>query len=530
MTNLPALALVQDAFPVGAIEQNAERIIELGQSAESNAVVLFPELALSGYPPEDLLLRSSLQARVEQALARICNAQLSQTLVFGLPWREGDELFNCMVVVRDGEVKCWYRKRHLPNYQVFDEQRYFDAGDDALVFDHDGQKVGLLICEDCWVDDRLSELKQLGADIVLVANASPWHIDRHEQRKLWLQQQAKQHEIEIAYVNMFGGQDELVFDGSSLWVNAQGDLIAQGKYCQADFICANQFSDWPSELPATVWPVLVTGLRDYVNRNGFPGVLLGLSGGIDSGLSLAIAVDALGPERVEAVMMPFRYTSQMSITDAAEQADILGVGYRVLSVEPGFDAVMGTLAPEFEGHPVDLTEQNVQARLRGLLLMSLSNKLGHMVLTTGNKSEMAVGYATLYGDMCGGYNALKDCSKTLVWQLSRWRNEQGDGVRIPWRVIERPPSAELAPGQKDEDSLPAYEVLDAIIHHYIECDRSADEIVALGFETEDVLQVVKLIDRNEYKRRQAPEGVRVTPRAFGKDRRYPITHGWKPGI
>ncbi|WP_119393404.1 NAD+ synthase [Salinibius halmophilus] len=530
MTTLPALALVQDAFPVGAIEQNAERIIAKAQQAEPNTLVLFPELTLTGYPPEDLLLRSSLQARVEQALASICAAKLPQTLVFGLPWREEGNLYNCLVVVKDGDILHWYRKRHLPNYQVFDEQRYFTAGDAPLVIDHNGQKLGLLICEDCWVEERVSELTELGAEHILVANASPWHLERHEQRLAWVKQLASQFNVAIAYVNLFGGQDELVFDGSSIWVDAQGEVIALGSYCDADVVIPGKVAAWPSERPATVWPVLVTGLRDYVNRNGFPGVVLGLSGGIDSGLSLAIAVDALGAERVEAVMMPFRYTSEMSIADAAEQANILGVGYRVLSVEPGFDAVMETLAPEFVGQPVDVTEQNVQSRLRGLLLMSLSNKLGHMVLTTGNKSEMAVGYATLYGDMCGGYNALKDCSKTLVWELSRWRNEQGDGVRIPWRVIERPPSAELAPGQKDEDSLPPYDILDAIIHHYVECDVSAEDIIKLGFEREDVLHVVKLIDRNEYKRRQAPEGVRITPRGFGKDRRYPITQGWQPGI
>lgn len=526
MTTMPALALVQDSFPVGAIEDNAQRVIEHATRLSDASIILFPELTLTGYPPEDLLLRPSLMARIESAVAKICQANLDQTLIVGTPWYQNGALYNALLVIEQGQVTHRYDKRHLPNYQVFDEQRYFTAGSEPLVISHRGERYGLLICEDCWREERLAELVTLSVDTVLVANASPWHIERHEQRQAYLQKLARQYQVSIAYCNLYGGQDELVFDGASMIIDASGEVSAQAPFCQASHLRFDELAQWPDSECASIWPVLVTGLRDYVNRNGFPGVILGLSGGIDSALSLAIAVDALGAERVQAVMMPFRYTSDISLSDAAEQAKALGVHYRVLPVVDSYDAVMNTLADDFAGQPVDLTEQNLQARLRGVLLMSLSNKFGHMVLTTGNKSELAVGYATLYGDMCGGYNALKDCSKTRVWALARWRNEQGDGERVPARVIERPPSAELAPDQKDEDSLPPYEVLDAIIHYYVECDESAQQIVARGFAQADVLQVLRLIDRNEYKRRQSPEGVRITPKAFGKDRRYPITQGW----
>ncbi|MCH8550511.1 MAG: NAD+ synthase [Natronospirillum sp.] len=544
MTDSLRIQLVQDDFPVGDIPGNAQRIIERGRQAieEQARVVVFPELTLTGYPPEDLLLRPSLQPRIDQALDEIRQAALPTALVIGLPWHVDGHLYNALFVIDHGAIVARYLKRRLPNYQVFDEHRYFACGSEPVVWECEGIRLGLSICEDIWFDDVPEDLKSAGADLILTLNASPFHVDRASQRRAFLMRQARAHQIGILYVNAHSAQDELVFDGGSIVVDANGQLRAalpeletatlkievsrdaegtariMGDYSVAELLSAE----------ASVYEALKQGLASYVNRNGFPGVVLGLSGGIDSALSLAIAVDALGADRVKAVMMPFRYTSSISQEDARAEAELLGVDYHVLPIEQLYDTGMAELAPVFGDRPADVTEQNLQSRLRGVLLMALSNKLGHMVLTTGNKSELAVGYATLYGDMCGGYNALKDVPKLLVFRLARYRNSLSPA--IPERVITRPPSAELAPDQKDEDSLPAYDILDPIIERYVEHDESAEAIVAAGFDREAVYQVVRLIDRNEYKRRQAPEGVRITPRGFGRDRRYPITHAWKPGL
>ncbi|TGG91080.1 NAD+ synthase [Natronospirillum operosum] len=542
MTEALRVQLVQDDFPVGDIPGNAGRILQHGRQAQAEGarVVVFPELTLSGYPPEDLLLRPSLQTRVEAALAELQAARLPLALVVGLPWHDQGQLYNAAFVIDHGEIVARYRKRHLPNYQVFDEHRYFACGSEVCSWDCDGVRLGLTICEDVWFDDVLAELAQAGTDLVLTLNASPFHLDRAAQRRAMLMHRARQHGLPMVYVNAQSAQDELVFDGSSMVLAADGTLRAalpefraatlqvawqrtpDGLVLADDYPCVDLLGP-----EASVYEALKQGLASYVNRNGFPGVVLGLSGGIDSALSLAIAADALGPERVRAVMMPFRYTSSISQEDAQTEAEALGVDYHVLPIESLYDTGMAQLNPLFEGYGADVTEQNLQSRLRGLLLMALSNKWGHMVLTTGNKSELAVGYATLYGDMCGGYNALKDVPKLMVFRLARYRNSLGPV--IPERVITRPPSAELAPDQKDEDSLPAYDILDPIIERYVEHDESAETIVAAGFDRETVYKVVRLIDRNEYKRRQAPEGVRVTARGFGRDRRYPITHAWAPG-
>lgn len=544
MTDRLSLQMVQNEFPVGDIPGNAKRVIEFGQEAAAAGarIVVFPELTLTGYPPEDLLLRPSLQPRIESALAQICAADIPAALVIGLPWHQDGRLYNAAFVIDHGEVVARYRKRHLPNYQVFDEHRYFACGSEAGLWDCDGVRVGLTVCEDIWFEDVPAELAAAGAELVLTLNASPFHLDRAGQRRAMLMRQARHHRLSFVYVNAHSAQDELVFDGASMVVDASGSLrvalpelqpAGEQVVFERDREGMLQVAgDYPVapllSTEASVYEALKQGLASYVNRNGFPGVVLGLSGGIDSALSLAIAVDALGADRVRAVMMPFRYTSSISQEDARAEAEALGVDYQVLPIESMYDAGMAELGPLFCDRPVDVTEQNLQSRLRGVLLMALSNKFGHMVLTTGNKSELAVGYATLYGDMCGGYNALKDVPKLLVFRLARYRNSLSPV--IPERVITRPPSAELAPDQKDEDSLPAYDTLDPIIERYVEHDESAETIVAAGFDRDTVYRVIQLIDRNEYKRRQAPEGVRITPRGFGRDRRYPITHGWKPGI
>lgn len=543
MSELLNIQLVQADFPVGDIPGNAERILDHGRRAcaDGAQVVVFPELTLTGYPPEDLLLRPSLAVRIEAALDVIMAAQLPTALVIGVPWHDNGKLYNAAVVIDHGELVARYYKRHLPNYQVFDEHRYFASGVLSTTWECKGIRLGLTICEDVWFDDVLADQVHAGADVVLTLNASPFHIDRIPQRRALLMRHAQNFGLPMVYVNACHAQDELVFDGGSMVVDAQGVLrAALPAYEQTHLTVQYQrgsdgvvqlLGDYPvAELmntEASVYEALKMGLASYVNRNGFKGVVLGLSGGIDSALSLAIAVDALGADRVQAVMMPFEYTSAISQEDAKAEADLLGVTYHVLPIHSMFHAGMDLLNPLFEGHAADVTEQNLQARIRGQLLMALSNKLGLMVLTTGNKSEMAVGYATLYGDMCGGFNALKDVPKQLVFRLARYRNSLSPA--IPERVITRPPSAELAPNQKDEDSLPPYEILDQIIERYVERDDSAEEIVAAGFDRESVYRVITLIDRNEYKRRQAPEGVRITPRGFGRDRRYPITHAWKPG-
>ncbi|MCB1690875.1 MAG: NAD+ synthase [Halioglobus sp.] len=528
---------------VGDFEGNTQKVIEAIELAErecESPVVVCPELTLSGYPPEDLLLRPSIGLRVEASLATICAAMKgSAYLVIGYPLRVDGVLYNVAGVLHRGAVVAQYRKQSLPNYQVFDEKRYFTPGGEPCVVTINGVAVGLSICEDIWERAPAAQAAAAGAQVLLNINSSPYHQGKRRERWDAVAARAREADIPIVYVNQVGGQDELVFDGGSFAVSADGTVAAaapsfeEGAYwLEMDFtarpvrIVGPAPELPPQELPAT-WQALVLGVRDYVNKNRFRGVVLGLSGGVDSALTLAVAVDALGPERVEAVMMPFRYTSQMSVEDAAEQARVLGVTHKVISIEPIYEAFMESLRDEFAGTKPDTTEENLQARCRGVLLMSISNKKGYLVLTTGNKSEMAVGYSTLYGDMAGGFDVLKDVPKTLVFDLCRYRNSLGPC--IPQRVIDRPPSAELAPDQKDEDSLPPYDVLDRILALYVEQDYSAEAIIATGMDREQVHKVLRLVDINEYKRRQAPIGVRITRRGFGRDRRYPITSGWRLG-
>ncbi|WP_166266473.1 NAD+ synthase [Marinobacter caseinilyticus] len=533
--------MAQLDFLVGDIPGNTKTVIAAARRAEQDHqadVVVFPELCLTGYPPEDLLLRPSLDVRVREAMEVLAAERFSAALVLGLPVRHHGLLYNAAVVIQAGEVVCHYFKQFPPNYQVFDEKRYFAAGHESCVVELRGVPVGLTVCEDLWSDGPVEAASAAGARLILNLNASPYDIGKQARRKALLERKARDNQVSIVYTNLVGGQDELVFDGGSMVFDHSGALAVEAPQFQeglypVDFLfeyhCQPLSQAIPPEpsLEQNVYNALVLGVKDYVNKNGFKSVVLGLSGGIDSALTLAVAVDALGPDRVRAVMMPFRYTSDISLEDAAAEARTLGVQYDVFSIEPMYDAFMATLAAPFEGRQPDTTEENLQARLRGVLLMSLSNKFRSLVLTTGNKSEMAVGYSTLYGDMAGGFDVLKDVPKTMVFQLSRYRNTVS--AVIPERVITRPPSAELAPDQKDEDSLPGYDVLDQILNLYVERDFSADAIVAEGFDRVDVERVVRLVDINEYKRRQAPIGVRITERGFGKDRRYPITNGWKIG-
>lgn len=528
---------------VGDIPGNAERAIETVREAriEHGAdIVVLPELVLTGYPPEDLLLRPSMETRLRQARTRMAEKVARDVMVIvGYPGRREGQTWNLAGVLYNGEWLDEYAKQALPNYEVFDEQRYFAAGQAPLVISHKGARLGILICEDLWSQEPLNQARDAGADILISLNASPFHQDKPAERLARMEQCARDAGLPLVYVNMVGGQDELVFDGGSACVDADGQLCVQAPHWGVGLMPVQfirQGGRWvpqPGEVEPAVsaeenlYCALVVGLQDYVNKNRFEGVVLGLSGGVDSALSLAIAVDALGPERVHAVMMPYRYTAEISKDDAAEQAALLGVGYEVMPIEPMVEAFTQTLAASFAGTERDTTEENLQSRCRGVLLMAISNKKGLMVLATGNKSELAVGYSTLYGDMVGGYNAIKDVYKTWVYRLARWRNEQSPA--IPERVIERPPSAELAPDQRDSDSLPDYDVLDAILVRYIEGDMSAEAIIEAGFEREDVYRVVRLVDRSEYKRRQAAVGARVTRRGFGRDRRYPIVNGWQPG-
>lgn len=535
------VVMAQLDFLVGDIPGNTDKVIETAHRAwrdHQADVVVFPELCLTGYPPEDLLLRPSLDLRVQEALERLQGAGLEPTLIIGVPLRDGGLLYNAAVVLERGVITGRYFKRFPPNYQVFDEKRYFAEGRDTFLTTIRGIPVGITVCEDIWKDGPVEDCAAAGARLLLNLNASPYDTDKQARRKALLERKSRENAISIVYVNLVGGQDELVFDGGSMVYDHSGALrveapqFREGLY-PVEFLCEHHCQPISQPLPeplsleAGVYQALVTGVRDYVNKNGFRSVVLGLSGGIDSAVTLAVAVDALGKERVRAVMMPFRYTSSMSLEDAEAEARALGVQYDVFSIEPMYDAFMATLAEPFQGTTPDTTEENLQARLRGVLLMSLSNKFGSLVLTTGNKSEMAVGYSTLYGDMAGGFDVLKDVPKTLVFRLARYRNTLSPV--IPERVITRPPSAELAPGQKDEDSLPSYDILDRILNLYVERDFSAEAIIAEGFERKDVERVIRLVDVNEYKRRQAPIGVRITERGFGKDRRYPITNGWKSG-
>jgi len=532
---------------VGDIPGNTALVMETVEkllAAGPADVIVFPELILTAYPPEDLLLRASLDIRINTALNDICAKKFDTYLVIGYPGREAGVLYNMLAVIHRGEIVATYKKQSLPNYQVFDEKRYFHAGDAPCVLDINGVPVGFTICEDLWEDGPMAQSANAGAAVMININGSPFHIDKLSDRQAAMAKRQQEAAIPIIYVNQVGGQDELVFDGCSMALDGDGSLRALAPACQTALLPLQvHYADGLAWIPESdiaalgssdslVYQVLVQGLHDYVEKNGFKGVVLGLSGGIDSALTLAIAVDALGSDRVHAVMMPFRYTAQMSIEDAELEARNFGVSYKVIPIEPVYESFMASLAEEFSGLPVDLAEQNLQARCRGVMLMAISNKKGFLVLTTGNKSEMAVGYSTLYGDMAGGFDVLKDVPKMLVYALSRYRNtlqDNGNLEMIPARIIERPPSAELAPDQVDEDNLPPYEILDQILALYIELDQSAHAIIEKGFDADTVMRVLRLVDLNEYKRRQAPVGVRISKRGFGRDRRYPITSGWKLG-
>ena len=530
---------------VGDIDGNIALVLEqlkTAESADKPLLYVFPELVLTGYPPEDLLLRPSIKPRIEAALAKLTQAPKDVYVLLGYPRMTETGLFNAAGLFKNGELLFEYHKQCLPNYRVFDEKRYFQAGQDDGLTEIEGFPVAISICEDIWQETPMAKSVAAGAKLQLNLNASPFRREKQKDREALLSQRAKQHGVPIAYCNLVGGQDELVFDGASMAFNAEGECVARAasfaeQQLAVNFVYENgsvsvqansaNLAEYPDSLAIT-YDALVVGVRDYVRKNGFKGVVLGLSGGIDSALTLAVAVDALGAECVEAVMMPFKYTSNMSLEDAEEEANTLGVKYSVISIESIYHSFMDALAPSFEGLDADLTEQNLQARARGVLLMAISNKKGYLVLTTGNKSEVAVGYSTLYGDMAGGFDVLKDVAKTLVYQLSSYRNTLG--AAIPQRVIDRPPSAELAPDQKDEDNLPPYDVLDEILSLYVEQDYSEAMLVEAGFEAATVQRVIRLVDLNEYKRRQAPIGTRITQRGFGRDRRYPITNRWKSGV
>lgn len=536
------LAVAQLNFLVGDIDGNADKIIAACDTARQRHhahAIVFPELALTGYPPEDLLLRADLHQRVSQALARICQQVTGIIIILGLPLRDAQGIRNAAVVIEQGKVVAQYYKQALPNYSVFDEKRYFIAGDSACVVSIAGIPTGITICEDVWVEQPTRLSKQAGAQWLINLNASPFHLDKDRERHDIVRQRINENGIPMVYANLIGGQDELVFDGGSFAMNAHGKVIWSAPPFEPGIFCLDAVTDGVAvqitpqpvspalALEDSVYRALVLGVRDYIDKNNFAGVVIGLSGGIDSALTLKIAVDAIGAQRVEAVMMPSRFTATMSREDAKAQAEILGVAYQEISIEPAFEVLLAMLKEEFRGLPADVTEENIQARCRGLLLMAISNKKRKIVLTTGNKSEMAVGYATLYGDMAGGFDVLKDVPKTWVFRLARWCNRQG--VVIPQRVIDRPPSAELAPDQKDVDSLPPYDILDAILERYVEKDEDVATIVAAGYDPQTVQRVIGMVDRAEYKRRQAAPGVRITRRAFGRDRRYPITSGFGRG-
>ncbi len=531
------ITLAQLDFTVGAITKNTDLVIRTLSEQATSDVVVFPELTLTGYSPEDLLFREDLAQLIEVSLQRIADAAQDNVAVVGHPQRIGDELFNTVSVLHQGQCLTRYHKQRLPQYGVFDEQRYFIPGHLNGFFEYKGHRIGLLICEDIWHPEPWARLQQENIDVVLSLNASPYEVDKHEQRLHILQQRISERGCAVIYVNNCGGQDELVFDGHSLVMDAEGEVIAELPHCEPT--CASvtllgkevscddeRAAPYTSERLDLIYRALVLSVRDYVQKNGFRGVTLGLSGGIDSALTLAIAADAIGAENVQAVMMPFRYTSQMSQDDAKAQADRMGVQYDVIAIEPIYDSFMQQLSPAFSAYSgVDTTEENLQARSRGMIVMALSNKTQSLVLTTGNKSELAVGYCTLYGDMCGGFAPIKDIPKTLVFELSRFRNR--DGEVIPERVITRPPSAELAPDQKDEDNLPPYDALDKILNLYVEQDWTPAAIIDCGFSEEDVLRVTRLVDINEYKRRQGAIGPKITSRNFGKERRYPLTNHFR---
>jgi len=532
------IALAQTNFLVGNIDANVNNIIKVANHARDELgadMIVFPELNVTGYPAEDLLLRADFIVAANNAVYQLADRIAGIAVVIGFPELDGGKLYNSAIVLHQGVKLAGYRKQALPNYGVFDEQRYFVAGNQPGVFEFNGTFIGLTICEDVWHGGIIDANKQAGAELLLTLNASPFNAGKIHQREAIICGQVKAAQIPLVYVNQVGGQDELIFDGASFVTDASGEIVFRAAEFEeevsvVEFVdnkpvkstCAPLYNEIISEYKA-----LVLGIKDYVRKNGFQGAILGLSGGIDSALVLALAVDALGHDKVEAVLMPSRYTQDMSIEDAILQADALGVRHHTIPIEPAVNAFTGMLSEVFSGDSQtrDVTAENIQARCRGVILMAMSNKQGKLLLTTGNKSEMSVGYATLYGDMAGGFAPIKDVPKLLVYQLACYRNSLSPV--IPERVITRPPSAELAPDQVDEDSLPPYSVLDPILERYVELDQSAEQIIAAGFRREDVERAITLVDRNEYKRRQSPPGIRITSRAFGRDRRYPITSGYK---
>ncbi len=535
------IALAQYDFPVGAVQANAEKIISLAQQARDQHqadVVLFPELAISGYPPEDLLNRPDFLADCENAIRRV--AESIEGIVAVVPWPQavGSVVFNAASVIRDGQIEVTYHKRELPNYAVFDERRYFAADNEACTFVVNGITMGLVICEDLWFTEPLAETAKQGAQVVLVPNASPFEANKTVQRDALIAQRVAESKCAIAYLNVIGGQDEVVFDGSSVLADADGTVHPNAEAFAEHLLIADfdsrtkKFSrvHWPAEVDESkeslAWRAIVRGIRDYCGKNGFSKIWLGASGGVDSALVMALAAEAMGAENVNAIRLPSRYTSELSNDLADVQATKLGVNISEVAIEAPFKGFLETLAPKFAGKPIDVAEENLQSRTRGAILMALSNKLGGLLLTTGNKSEYAVGYATIYGDMCGGYAPIKDLYKMEVFALCRWRNAQGDGEVIPDAVIERPPSAELRDNQKDQDSLPPYEVLDGILYRYVDLEKSAAEIIAEGFDATIVTRVLRLVKISEWKRRQSAPGPKLSRRAFGRERRYPITSGY----
>ena len=530
------IALAQINLLVGGIQSNQKKIIQTAENARDQLgadIIVFPELTITGYPPEDLLLRPDFIKQANQSVLDIAQVIQGIDIVLGFPEKSNGDLYNSVAVLRDGKILTCYRKSALPNFGVFDEQRYFKAANETCIFSVKGRSIALTICEDIWQKGLVGKNKQAGADLILTLNASPFYAGKIHQREDIVCQQAKEAEIPLVYVNLIGGQDELVFDGASFVADAQGGVVFRAKEFEEQVsvvefkgnnpiksICSPLYNEISSEYKA-----LVLGVKDYVYKNGFKGAILGLSGGIDSAVVLVVAVDALGADQVEAVLMPSKYTQDMSNEDAILEAEALGVKHHTIAIEPAVTAFTNMLSDVFAETKRDATEENIQARCRGVLLMAMSNKFGKLLLTTGNKSEMSVGYATLYGDMAGGFAPIKDVPKLLVYQLAEYRNTLS--AVIPQRVITRPPSAELAPDQIDEDSLPPYSILDPILEMYVEQDKSAEEIQAAGYQKEDVIRAISLVDRNEYKRRQAPPGIKITPRAFGRGRRYPIASGYK---
>ena len=530
------VTIAQLNLTVGAIADNTDQIIDaLRRAPAETDIILFPELCVSAYPPEDLLFRPAFHEAVEAAIARIVDLSGEVYLLIGHPRRQGERLYNAASLIHRQKIIHTYHKQNLPNYGVFDEKRYFEAGDRPGLFEIKGWRAAISICEDIWVADTARQAAAGGAAILFNINASPYDKNKLAARERMIAGRAQAARLHIVYANLVGGQDELVFDGNSMVVDKHGETVFHAPAFEPGLFTVNldMGPEQPAPAPArpepeqSIYSALLTGVGDYITKNRFNGAVIGLSGGIDSALTLCVAVDALGADKVEAVIMPSRFTAAMSIADARQQAEALNVRHEIISIQPAFDAFLALLGPRFAGLPADTTEENIQARCRGLILMAISNKTGRLVLTTGNKSELAVGYATLYGDMAGGFAPLKDIWKTMVYRLARWRNRRQ--MVIPDRVLTRPPSAELRPDQLDRDSLPDYAELDPILELYIEQDAPPEAIIKRGFDAETVRRVVRLVDKSEYKRRQAAPGVRITERAFGRDRRYPITSGYVEG-